>query len=164
MADDLRRFQYGSNKSLSVLGKQKIQLPYAKILIVDDTRVNLEIAKGLMKPYGMRIDCVTGGADAVNAIRCEKVRYSAVFMDHMMPKMDGVEAVRIIREEIGTEYAMSVPIIMLTANAIAGSKEMFLSKGFQDYLSKPIDTEQLDYVIRRWVRDRNPEEPVQLER
>jgi HPt (histidine-containing phosphotransfer) domain-containing protein len=79
-------------------------------------------------------------------------------MDHMMPEMDGVEAARIIREEIGTEYAKNVPIIALTANAIAGNEEMFLSKGFQAFLSKPIEIDRLDMIIRQWVRDKEQEE------
>ena len=81
-------------------------------------------------------------------------------MDHMMPEMDGIEATRIIREEIGTEYAKNVPIIILTANALVGNEEMFLSQGFQAFLSKPIDTVRLDSVIRRWVRDKNIEKSL----
>jgi HPt (histidine-containing phosphotransfer) domain-containing protein len=73
-------------------------------------------------------------------------------MDHMMPGMDGIEATSKIRK-IGTDYAKSVPIIALTANAIAGNEEMFLSKGFQAFISKPIEIGRLDAVIRRWVRD-----------
>jgi CheY-like chemotaxis protein len=82
----------------------------------------------MMKPYGMKIDCVTSGQEAIDAIRAEKVKYNAIFMDHMMPGMDGIEATRIIREEIGTEYAKTVPVIALTANAIVGNEEMFLNK------------------------------------
>jgi CheY-like chemotaxis protein len=157
-ADNLRKFQYTSNKYKKTANLVRVRLPYARILLVDDVHTNLEVAKGMMRPYGMQIDCVTGGADAVEAIRREKARYSAVFMDHMMPGMDGVEATRIIREEIGTEYAKNVPIIMLTANAIAGNEEMFLSKGFQAFLSKPIDIMRLDSVIRQWVRDKSKED------
>jgi len=74
-----------------------------------------------------------------------------------MPEMDGVEAVRIIREEIGTGYARNIPIIALTANAIVGAEEMFLSNGFQEAISKPIDITKLDKVLRQWVRDRDLE-------
>jgi CheY-like chemotaxis protein len=73
-------------------------------------------------------------------------------MDHMMPELDGVETTRIIREEIGTDYAKSIPIIALTANAIVGSEKMFLENGFQAFLSKPIDIMCLDAVIRQWIR------------
>jgi CheY-like chemotaxis protein len=92
-------------------------------------------------------------------IRSETPRYSAVFMDHMMPGMDGVEATRIIREELDTDYARNLPIIMLTANAVAGNKEMFLRSGFQDFISKPIDLMKLDAVLRRWVRHKEKEAP-----
>jgi CheY-like chemotaxis protein len=74
-------------------------------------------------------------------------------MDHMMPEMDGIEAVRIIREEIGTEYAKNIPIIALTANATIGSEKIFLENGFQAFISKPIDIAQLDAVIRQWLRN-----------
>jgi CheY-like chemotaxis protein len=130
------------------------------VLVVDDVVTNLDVAKGMMKPYGMQIDCAISGQEAVDAIREEKVRYNAVFMDHMMPGMDGLEAVRIIREEIGTEYAKTVPIIALTANAIVGNETMFLNKGFQAFISKPIEISRLDSVIRQWVRDKKLEEKL----
>ena len=135
----------------------RLQLPYASVLVVDDVATNLDVARGMMKPYGMRIDCASSGSQAINIVREEKVKYDAIFMDHMMPEMDGVEAVRIIREEIGTDYAKGVPIIALTANAIVGNEDMFLSKGFQAFLSKPIDMLMLDSIIRKWVRDKSKE-------
>jgi CheY-like chemotaxis protein len=79
-------------------------------------------------------------------------------MDHMMPGMDGIEATRIIREEIGTDYARNIPIIALTANAIMGNEEMFLANGFQAFLSKPIDIMAMDVVIRQWVRNKELEQ------
>ncbi|MDR1665021.1 MAG: response regulator [Clostridiales bacterium] len=158
VAKNIGGLQYSPGKLNRGGNKRQIQLPYARVLLVDDNITNLDVAKGLMRPYGMRIDCVTGGLDAVNAVRDEKVKYNAIFMDHMMPETDGVEATRIIREEIGTDYARSVPIIALTANAVAGSEEMFFRKGFQAFISKPIDINKLDSVINRWVRDKNLEE------
>ncbi|MDR1735890.1 MAG: cache domain-containing protein [Oscillospiraceae bacterium] len=157
VADSLKRFQYSVNKLDRNSRVKRVQFPYARVLLVDDNITNLDVAKGLMKPYGMRIDSVTGGTDAIRAIREEKVRYSAVFMDHMMPGIDGVEATRVIREEIGTQYAKTVPIIALTANAVAGSEEMFLNRGFQAFISKPIDIAKLDAVLLRWVRDKSLE-------
>jgi CheY-like chemotaxis protein len=108
----------------------------------------------------MKIDCVTSGQQAIDVIRAEKVHYNAVFMDHMMPGMDGIEATRIIREEIGTEYAKTVPIIALTANAMVGNEEMFLGRGFQAYISKPIEIDRLDSVILEWVRDKELEDTM----
>jgi CheY-like chemotaxis protein len=111
----------------------------------------------MMKPYGMQIDCVTSGPAAIELIRNAELKYNAIFMDHMMPGMDGIEATRIIREEIGTEYAKTIPVIALTANAIIGNEEMFLKKGFQAFLSKPIDIMRMDFVINHWVRDKELE-------
>jgi CheY-like chemotaxis protein len=128
------------------------------VLVVDDVPANLEVARGMLKPYGMRVDCVDSGQQAIDLVREEKVRYNAIFMDHMMPGMDGIEAARIIREEIGTPYARSVPLIALTANAIVGTEQMFLQHGFQAFLSKPASIMRLDLVLAQWVRDRDLEE------
>ena len=155
--DNLKNFRYIDQKRKQDFKLERIQLPNARVLVVDDVPTNLDVAKGMMKPYGMRIDCVTSGQKAIDLIRDERIRYNAVFMDHMMPEMDGMEAVRIIREEIGTEYARTVPIIALTANAIMGSEAMFLRNGFQAFLSKPIGMARLDAVIRAWVRDTTQE-------
>jgi CheY-like chemotaxis protein/anti-sigma regulatory factor (Ser/Thr protein kinase) len=135
----------------------KVDLSYAHVLVVDDISTNLDVVKGIMKPYKLKIDCASSGAQAITMLRAGSPRYSAVFMDHMMPEMDGIEAARIIREEIGTDYAKNVPIIALTANAIVGNEEMFLSRGFQAFLSKPIDMAKLDAILRRWVRDKAKE-------
>ena len=132
-----------------------------KILLVDDVITNLDVAKGLMAPYGLTIHCASSGKQAVEIIKKGKVRYDAVFMDHMMPEMDGIEAVRVIREEIGTEYAKTVPIIVLTANALVGSENMFLEKGFQAFLSKPIDVTKLDEILNEWVRKGLPQDTLQ---
>ncbi|MDR1351641.1 MAG: response regulator [Treponema sp.] len=134
----------------------RARLPYARVLVVDDVQVNLDVTRGMMKPYGMTVDCVTSGREAVDLIR-RGVKYDAVFMDHMMPEMDGIEALRIIRNEIGTKYAETVPVIALTANVIAGNEEMFFTAGFQAFLSKPINILRLNEVINHWVRDRERE-------
>jgi CheY-like chemotaxis protein len=81
-------------------------------------------------------------------------------MDHMMPEMDGIEAVRYIRQKIGGDYARTVPVVVLTANAIAGNREMFLESGFNDFVPKPIDIKQLDMVLNQWVRDRQSGETL----
>jgi CheY-like chemotaxis protein len=125
--------------------------------VVDDVATNLDVAKGLMKPYGMQVDCASSGQRTIELIRSEETHYDAIFMDHMMPGMDGIEATRIIREDIGTEYARNIPIIALTANAILGNEEMFLAHGFQAFLSKPIDIMTMDGVIRQWVRNKDLE-------
>ncbi|MCL1897016.1 MAG: ATP-binding protein, partial [Clostridiales bacterium] len=150
-ADNLRNFQYYEQKREQDLGLARVSLPDARVLVVDDVATNLDVAKGMMAPYDMTIDCATNGQDAIDAIADGKVRYNAVFMDHMMPGMDGIEAVARIRQ-IGTDYAKNIPIIALTANVVAGNEEMFLEKGFQAFISKPIEMSRLDAVIHQWIR------------
>jgi signal transduction histidine kinase/FixJ family two-component response regulator len=133
-------------------------MPYGKVLVVDDVITNLDVARGLMKPYDLTIHCASSGRQAIELVREGKNLYDVIFMDHMMPEMDGIEAVRIIREEIGTEYAKTVPIIALTANAIVGNEAMFLESGFQAYLPKPIDVMLLDALLNEWIRDKRGQE------
>ncbi|MDR1797583.1 MAG: transporter substrate-binding domain-containing protein [Clostridiales Family XIII bacterium] len=157
-ANNLASFRYGERKLDRGRKMTRVRIPYARVLVVDDVVTNLDVAKGLMKPYGMQVDTAENGREAVELIRRGEPRYNAVFMDHMMPEMDGMEAVRIIRSEIGTPYAEEVPIIALTANALVGNDELFRQNGFDDFLSKPIDIIALDGAIQRWVRDRAEEE------
>ena len=152
----LKCMSYTGHKRAQLGALTRISLPYARVLIVDDVVTNLDVAQGLMKPYHMQIDCVTGGYDAVELMHDENVRYNAIFMDHMMPGMDGIEATQLIRA-IDSDYARNIPIIALTANAVVGTEEMFLSKGFQDFISKPIEINRLDATIRKWVRDKEQE-------
>jgi len=155
---NLKNFQYRIKTRKPKLSRAS--LPYARVLVVDDVLTNLDVAMGMMKPYQMQIDCATSGQQAVDAVKDEKVRYNAIFMDHMMPGMDGIEATRIIRNEIGTEYAKTVPIIAFTANALTGNEEMFLSNGFNGFISKPIDVIRLDAAIQQWVRDEELEKTL----
>jgi CheY-like chemotaxis protein len=152
VAENLWKFCYADHRRDRSSKLVRTALPYARVLVVDDVTTNLDVARGLLKPYGMKIDCVGSGRAAIKLVQRGEPVYDAIFMDHMMPEMDGVEAVRIIREEIGTEYAQKVPIIALTANAVAGSEAMFLSHGFQAFIAKPIDVFVLDAVLNRWVR------------
>ena len=148
-AEDLRNFRYAAGRKDA--GIEISWMPHGKVLVVDDMPVNLQVARGLLDPYGLRIDCVTSGQEAIELIRAENPRYDMVFMDHMMPGMDGVQAVNIIRHEIDSEYSRQVPIIALTANAVVGMREMFIEKGFNDFLSKPIDISKLDEALDRWM-------------
>ncbi|GHV03824.1 hypothetical protein AGMMS50229_03840 [Campylobacterota bacterium] len=127
--------------------------PSARVLIVDDVPTNLVVAEGLMSPYHMVINTCASGKEAI-ALATEH-KYDIIFMDHMMPEMDGIEATAAIRALKGdisqTTYYRSVPIVALTANAISGMKEMFLQKGFSDYLAKPIEMSKLDEIISKWI-------------
>ncbi|MDR1576899.1 MAG: response regulator [Deltaproteobacteria bacterium] len=151
-AENLESLHYYASRRAGKSGRDIKPMPYARILLVDDVQANLDVAKGVLKPYHMRIDCATSGQMAVDMVRESDGLYDVIFMDHMMPGMDGLEAVRIIREEVGTEYAKTVPIIALTANAIMGSDKKFLDNGFQAYLTKPIEIRRLDQVLRKWAR------------
>ncbi|MDR3348497.1 MAG: response regulator [Acidaminococcales bacterium] len=135
-------------------------MPYGKVLIVDDVQTNLDVAKGLMLPYGLQIDMVSNGYAAINKIREQKPEYDIVFLDHMMPEMDGIKTAQIIRNEIGTEYAREVPLIALTANALIGNEDMFLGHGFNGYISKPIDIAKLDAELNKWVRNKQDKETL----
>ena len=155
--ESLKQLNYSEIKRRETGKLARLNMPYARVLIVDDVITNLDVARGLMKPYHMHIDCVTSGQEAIEAVLDTRVRYNAIFMDHMMPGMDGIETTRHIRD-IDTDYTRNIPIIALTANAIVGNEEMFLQKGFQAFISKPIEIASLDAVIREWIRDKEQEE------
>ena len=122
--NEIRNLQYNQT---GIDATQIIPMPFAKILIVDDNAVNLQVAKGLMEPYEMKTECASSGQEAIDKIKINK--YDLVFMDHMMPVMDGVDATKIIRNLDG-EYYKEVPIVALTANALI---VRFL-KSFMSYL------------------------------
>jgi signal transduction histidine kinase/CheY-like chemotaxis protein len=137
-------------------------LPEARVLIVDDLATNLRVAQGLMATYEMQIDCVESGAEAIEKARTQS--YDIIFMDHMMPEMDGVEATAAIRALEG-EYFKNVPIIALTANAISGMREMFIENGFSDFLSKPVEVVRLDEILEKWIsRDKRELAPQRVEK
>ncbi len=121
--------------------------PEARILIVDDNLINLTVAEGLLEPLKMQIDSVDSAAKAIDKIK--QVRYDLIFMDHMMPGVDGVEATHIIRR-LMPDYA-EVPIIALTANAVSGVKEMFLQEGMNDFVAKPIEIKDILSKLRKWL-------------
>ncbi|MDR2404188.1 MAG: response regulator [Spirochaetaceae bacterium] len=124
--------------------------PEARILIVDDINTNLIVARGLMLPFKMHIDICKSGREAIDMVA--KNRYDIVFMDHMMPEMDGIEATSIIRARQGEDnYFQKVPIVALTANAVSGMKEMFMKNGMNDFLAKPIETVKLNKILDKWI-------------
>lgn len=124
--------------------------PKAKVLIVDDNKVNLQVAKELMKLFGFDAATVESGKEAIDRVEKKLIAYDMIFMDHMMPFLDGMEATKIIRQLPG-DYAKRVPIIALTANAIKGVEQQFIDAGMNDYLSKPIRVEQLSDILRRYI-------------
>jgi CheY-like chemotaxis protein len=151
VVENLCNFRYSKIKQHTQNNLVRNDLSYARVLVVDDSRFNLEVAKGLMKKYKMQVDCVTSGQAAIDRIKREEPIYDAIFMDHMMPEMDGIEAAGKIRE-IGTSYAQTIPIIALTANAVVGTEDLFFEHNFQAFIPKPIDIQLLDSVIEQWVK------------
>ncbi|MCL2500822.1 MAG: ATP-binding protein [Defluviitaleaceae bacterium] len=133
-------------------------MPYGSVLVVDDVESNLYVAKGMMLPYGLKIETAGSGFEAVEKVRNGNT-YDIIFMDHMMPKMNGLETTQKLR---GMGYAN--PIVALTANAVMGSSEVFLSNGFDAYISKPIDIRELNNALNRLVRDKQPPEVIETVR
>jgi CheY-like chemotaxis protein/ferredoxin len=122
--------------------------PEAKILAVDDLVTNLKVIRGLLAPYKCEIDLCTSGKDAVKRVTEE--RYDLIFMDQMMPEMDGTETLKAIRA-LPVPYAKEIPVAVLSANALHGAKEQFLKEGFDDYLAKPIEIALLSEIMDKWI-------------
>jgi CheY-like chemotaxis protein len=148
--ENLRGFRYTDKKKQAQGKVVRADLSYARVLVVDDFPMNLDVAAGMLRKYKMQVDCVQSGREAVDSIQAGEPVYNAVFMDHMMPGMDGVEATKLIRA-LGTGYAEKIPIIALTANAVAGSEQMFLENGFNAFLPKPFNAPLLDSVIKQVI-------------
>ncbi len=122
--------------------------PKARVLVVDDNPINLKVAVGLMRPYHMQVITADSAKAAISMLRSKD--FHIVFMDHMMPEIDGVEATQIIRSK-DDEYYRKLPIIALTANAVNGVREMFISAGMNDFIAKPIELSALDRALKAWL-------------
>ncbi len=131
-------------EELEEKGRRRDFTTNAKVLVVDDNETNLKVSAGLLQKYGIDADVAESGFDAIK--RLTHREYDLVFMDHMMPEMDGVETMQKIREMADGKYK-ELPIVALTANAISGVREQMLAFGFTGYISKPIDVERLERVL-----------------
>jgi signal transduction histidine kinase/CheY-like chemotaxis protein len=137
----------------------RFTFPGARILVVDDISTNLKVVEGLLAPYQAAVDTCLNGLQAIELVKQAALRkrdYDIVFMDHMMPDMDGVGTTAVIRlwekeQQKNGVMCNRVPIIALTANAVVGMREMFIENGFNDFLSKPIDVSKLDEMLNRWI-------------
>jgi CheY-like chemotaxis protein/nitrogen-specific signal transduction histidine kinase len=153
-----KKLQHFSLTDKSQFEKTQIvyeSMPYGKVLVVDDMEINLYVAKGLMAPYDLKVETVDNGAAVIQKIKNGET-FDIIFMDHMMPKMDGMEATKIVRD---MGYTNS--IVAMTANVVAGQAELFLANGFDALLSKPIDLRQLDTLLRKLVYDKQPNEVIE---
>jgi len=151
----------GYSESMSVAGSIRYSFPNAKVLVVDDLHTNLKVTEGLLAPYHITVDSCLSGREAIRLVKQNE--YDVIFMDHMMPEMDGIEAAAHIREwekerNLQSDSAhtdesghRNVKIIALTANAVSGAREMFIEKGFDDFLAKPIDISKLDELLNKWI-------------
>jgi CheY-like chemotaxis protein len=158
LAENLRLFKLNSNRNMNENSFTREYMPYGRVLVVDDVDSNLYVAKGLMTPYGLTVETTICGEGAIEKIKSGEV-YDIIFMDHMMPLMDGIEAAKAIRE-----HGYSRPIVALTANAVAGQAEIFLNNGFDDFISKPVDIRQLNATLNKFIRDKQLPETIEKAR
>lgn len=156
VVESLKDFSYSDERKSNEKTLEREYMPYGKVLIVDDVMVNLYVAEGLMVPYGLQIEMVDSGFKALEKIQNHE-RYDIIFLDHMMPEMDGIETIHKIRE-LGYDGT----IVALTANAIAGNEKLFREYGFDDFISKPIDLFQLDKVLMTFIHDCHEEEAREI--
>lgn len=123
---------------------------FAKVLVVDDMPSNLVVAAGLLKKFGIAADCVNNGKDALDRIQSGVPCYDIIFMDYLMPGMDGMETVRKIRA-LDSEYAKNVPIVAMTGEEGADSADLFLKNGFQIFMAKPMSVAKLEPLLNEWL-------------
>ena len=149
LAKSLENFQMNGLKQSKKAQIVFEPMTYGSVLIVDDVETNLYVARGLMSPYGLSIDTVLSGFDAIRRIESGKT-YDVIFMDHMMPRMDGIETTNRIRS-----LGYLRPIVALTANAVVGQAEVFLLNGFDGFISKPIDPRRMNQTLNELIRDKH---------
>jgi len=147
LAENLKKFKYQSEGFATHTVHE--QMPYGRVLVVDDVDINLYVAEGMLAQYGLNIEMAFSGFEAIDQVNSGK-EFDVIFMDHMMPQMDGIETTQKLRES-GYEGC----IVALTANALVGNSEMFLQNGFDGFISKPIDITQLDGILNKFIRDKH---------
>jgi signal transduction histidine kinase/CheY-like chemotaxis protein len=158
LAEKLQQFQFDNKLYVKNAQITYEPMPYGSVLIVDDVETNIFVAKGLMAPYGLKIDIATSGYAAIDKITEGKI-YDVIFMDHMMPKMDGIETAKNIRNAGYTR-----PIVALTANVMTGQAERFLHIGFDGFISKPIDIRELNNLLNKFILGKQPDEVIEKAR
>jgi len=158
VVENLQQFRTFSRAQMSKIKITREPMPYGKILIVDDVETNIYVTKGLLMPYRLTMDSADSGFTAIDKIKSGDA-YDIVLMDHMMPRMDGVETTKRLRD-----MGYKDPIVALTANAVAGQADMFLENGFDDFISKPIDLRQMNIILNKFIRDKQPHEVIEAAR
>ena len=148
IADNLRKFRisdYSRRKKLQIIHNS---MSHGNVLVVDDVASNIYVTKNFLVPYDLNVETAESGFEAIEKIKSGKV-YDIILMDHMMPKMDGMEATKIIRE-----LGYKKPIVALTANAVAGQAKFFLENGFDGFIAKPIDTRLLNAELNKFISNK----------
>lgn len=125
-----------------------IHIPDANILVVDDTKMNLNVLKVLLKRTSAQLDFAQSGTECLEKTKTKK--YDLILMDHMMPEPDGIQTLHMIVEDAANENR-ETPVIVLTANAVEGMKEQYMKEGFADYLSKPVEADKLENVLAKFL-------------
>ena len=152
--DNLQSLKVAQTLLKGISKSVHISMPYARVLVVDDVESNLFVAEGILMQYKIAAETARNGQEAIEKVKSGKV-YDIIFMDHMMPEMDGIETTRIIRA-MGYIH----PIVALTANALKGAAEMFLDNGFSGFISKPIDLQQLELYLLHFINDEKPSKTI----
>jgi CheY-like chemotaxis protein len=152
IAQQLCDFTFSGDKKYKNFRIHFEPMPYGKVLIVDDVEMNLFVAEGLLSPYGLNIEKAISGFEAIEKVENGQ-SYDIIFMDHMMPMMDGIETTKKLRA-LGYNGA----IVALTANALVGNADLFRRNGFDDFISKPIDQRHLNVVLNMYIRDNHLKE------
>ncbi len=147
--------KYDNQVSEKTRYHESFQAPEARILVVDDVAMNLEVIRALLKKTKVQMDLVTSGRQCLSMIR--KKKYHIIFMDHMMPEMDGIETLERMRQ-IPEHCNQDTPVVALTANAVSGADKEYLAKGFKDYLSKPVRSNELEEMVLKYI----PKELVKM--
>ena len=154
IAARVERLESGNRYDAEKLKFTPEPMPYGKVLVVDDVDANLFVARGLLAFYELNVETCNSGREAIDKIARGNV-YDIVFMDHLMPELNGTEAMQMLRDA-----GYNHPIVALTANALVGQSEGFIAKGFDDFVSKPIQTTHLNDVLLKFIRDKQPPEVI----
>jgi len=157
-AQELCEFKLQKSQSSKRKRFKREHMPYGSVLVVDDIDTNLFVAMRFMEPYKLRIETANSGQEAIDLVKSGR-EYDIIFMDHMMPEMDGIEATGHLRE-----HGYKHPIVALTANAMTGQSDMFLENGFDEFISKPIDIRHLDTILLKLIRDKQPPDVIEKAR
>ena len=129
-----------------ILKEKRMLCPGVKVLVVDDEPMNRRVAEEIFKRYQMQVQTAESGRMAIDL--CEREDFDLVFLDHMMPEMDGIETLKRLRK-IHTDSGRGLTVIAFTANAVSGAREMFLEEGFDEFVSKPVEHSELEHVLRK---------------